>query len=101
MPRPRRSQLLAVATATVAIACLCTAAFLAAWNMSQPPQAGAPVDRAAPSSKAAPSPAGDAYAEPRRRMVREHLRGRDITDPRILAAMERVPRHEFVPEAYR
>jgi len=35
----------------------------------------------------------------RRRMVEEQLAGRDITDPRVLSAMSRVPRHLFVPEA--
>lgn len=37
----------------------------------------------------------------RSRMVQEQLRARDITDERVLAAMESVPRHEFVPEAER
>ena len=37
----------------------------------------------------------------RRRMVAEQLRGRDITDPRVLDAMERVPRQAFVPESLR
>jgi protein-L-isoaspartate(D-aspartate) O-methyltransferase len=32
-----------------------------------------------------------------RRMVDEQLRGRDIADRRVLEAMERVPREEFVP----
>jgi protein-L-isoaspartate(D-aspartate) O-methyltransferase len=32
-----------------------------------------------------------------RRMVDEQLRGRDISDPRVLAAMEHVPRELFVP----
>src|SRR5206468_7446874 len=42
-------------------------------------------------------------AEPdaRRRMVEEQLRGRDIVDERVLAAMERVPRELFVPEDLR
>jgi protein-L-isoaspartate(D-aspartate) O-methyltransferase len=31
-------------------------------------------------------------------MVREQLQGRDIEDPRVLAAMRKVPRHEFVPD---
>ena len=31
------------------------------------------------------------------RMVEEHLRGRDITDERVLEAMLQVPREEFVP----
>jgi protein-L-isoaspartate(D-aspartate) O-methyltransferase len=34
-------------------------------------------------------------------MVAEQLRGRDIADERVLAAMERVPRELFVPEAFR
>ena len=31
-------------------------------------------------------------------MVTEQLQGRDIQDPRVLAAMRKVPRHLFVPE---
>lgn len=41
--------------------------------------------------------------DPRRlrlRMVREQLQGRGITDPGVLDAMSRVPRHLFVPEAF-
>ncbi|RPJ11837.1 MAG: protein-L-isoaspartate(D-aspartate) O-methyltransferase, partial [Desulfobacteraceae bacterium] len=30
-------------------------------------------------------------------MVKVQLRGRDIRDMRVLLAMEKVPRHEFVP----
>jgi protein-L-isoaspartate(D-aspartate) O-methyltransferase len=37
--------------------------------------------------------------EARRRMVEEQLERRDIEDPKVLAAMGRVPRHRFVPEA--
>jgi protein-L-isoaspartate(D-aspartate) O-methyltransferase len=33
----------------------------------------------------------------RERMVREQLQARDIEDPLVLAAMRKVPRHEFVP----
>jgi protein-L-isoaspartate(D-aspartate) O-methyltransferase len=33
-------------------------------------------------------------------MVRDQLRQRGIRDERVLAAMERVPRHEFVPPRY-
>ncbi|MGP0565358.1 MULTISPECIES: protein-L-isoaspartate(D-aspartate) O-methyltransferase [unclassified Nitrospina] len=39
----------------------------------------------------------DSFEQERRRMVSEDLRGRDITDPRVLEAMGRVPRHQFVP----
>jgi protein-L-isoaspartate(D-aspartate) O-methyltransferase len=37
----------------------------------------------------------------RERMVSEQLAGRGITDPRVLEAMRRVPRHQFVEEALR
>ena len=39
----------------------------------------------------------DEHAGLRRAMVDEQLRGRDIVDERVLAAMERVPRELFVP----
>jgi protein-L-isoaspartate(D-aspartate) O-methyltransferase len=41
------------------------------------------------------------YARERERMVDEHLAGRGVTDPAVLAAMRRVPRHHFVQEALR
>jgi protein-L-isoaspartate(D-aspartate) O-methyltransferase len=37
----------------------------------------------------------------RQLMVDAQLRARGISDPRVLDAMLRVPRHRFVPEAYR
>jgi protein-L-isoaspartate(D-aspartate) O-methyltransferase len=37
----------------------------------------------------------------RRFMVDSQLRDRGISDPRVLAAMLRVPRHQFVPDPYR
>ncbi|HQF40093.1 MAG TPA: protein-L-isoaspartate(D-aspartate) O-methyltransferase [Opitutaceae bacterium] len=44
--------------------------------------------------------AGERRAE-RRAMVVEQLAARDIVAPRVLAAMEAVPRHRFVPVALR
>lgn len=45
------------------------------------------------------SPAGDGYEIPRRRMT-EHLRTHyRIVDERVIAAMDTVPRHLFVPSA--
>lgn len=41
------------------------------------------------------------YFTTRSRMVDMQLRDRGIRDERVLDAMLRVPRHEFVPEAYR
>jgi len=38
-----------------------------------------------------------ARAAEREAMVARQLAGRDITDPRVLAAMRAIPRHEFVP----
>jgi protein-L-isoaspartate(D-aspartate) O-methyltransferase len=35
------------------------------------------------------------------RMIEEQIKGRGITDPGVLSAMARVPRHFFVPEPYR
>src|SRR5262249_36320459 len=37
----------------------------------------------------------------RQRMVAEQLQGRDIDNKRVLAAMTKLPRHEFVPAAQR
>jgi protein-L-isoaspartate(D-aspartate) O-methyltransferase len=42
----------------------------------------------------------DPVATERTRMVREQIEARGIRDPRVLAAMSRVPRHEFVPPRY-
>ena len=38
----------------------------------------------------------DPFHDDRARMLTEHLAGRGITCPRVLAAMEQVPRHQFV-----
>src|SRR5262245_31490411 len=37
------------------------------------------------------------FADERARMVEEQLKGRGVTDERVLDAFLRVPRHEFVP----
>ncbi|MBI2560709.1 MAG: protein-L-isoaspartate O-methyltransferase, partial [Planctomycetes bacterium] len=37
------------------------------------------------------------FSEARKAMVEDQLRLRDITDERVLAAMEKVPRHRFLP----
>ena len=41
------------------------------------------------------------YSQKRTAMVKEQLEGRGITDKRVLAAMSKVPREEFVPEDLR
>ena len=64
--------------------------------------------RASPRSRRPSSPGSrsppvspDELAAARRRMVDEQLRGRDIRDERVLAAMGRVPRELFVPQQER
>lgn len=41
------------------------------------------------------------FSVARERMLRWALKGRDITDPRVLAAMMEVPREEFIPQSHR
>ena len=43
----------------------------------------------------------DEYTDQRRRMVEAQIEAREVSDPGVLAAMGKVPRHLFVPEAYR
>lgn len=43
----------------------------------------------------------DAFSERRQRMVESQLRQRGVRDERVLAAMLKVPRHEFVAAPYR
>lgn len=42
----------------------------------------------------------DAYADARRQMIKD-IESRGIKDPRLLGAMQQVPRHLFVPASYR
>jgi protein-L-isoaspartate(D-aspartate) O-methyltransferase len=53
------------------------------------------------SAIAAASPADDPYLSKRRTMVRAQIEARGVRDARVLEAMRRVPRHIFVPPAYR
>jgi protein-L-isoaspartate(D-aspartate) O-methyltransferase len=49
-----------------------------------------------------PDPATEAaFANARVSMVREQIMARGVTEARVLAAMSRVPRHEFVPASLR
>jgi len=45
----------------------------------------------------ADDPAEARFAQRRQRMIDQQLRSRDITDPKVLEVMGRVPRHRFVP----
>ncbi len=64
--------------------------------------ASAPAAAAPPAARPAAAPgAKDDYTAARKRMVEEQIRARGIVQPEVLAAMEQVPRHLFVPEAVR
>ena len=73
MPRPKRSQSIAVAV-IVMVGTLT----LSAWSTGQE----ATEDKTAPA---------------RKRMVQRHLSERGIKDPRVLEAFRTVPRHKFLP----
>jgi protein-L-isoaspartate(D-aspartate) O-methyltransferase len=53
------------------------------------------------ASAVEPQSARGSFDAERIRMVDEQLKGRDIRDPRVLAAILTVPRHRFVPEPLR
>ncbi len=52
-----------------------------------------------PEPPAVAAPAATERAAVRERMVRDQLEARGVRDARTLAAMRKVPRHEFVPDA--
>ncbi len=43
----------------------------------------------------------NSFETARQRMLKWNLKGRDITDPRVLATMGEVPREEFVPDSHK
>lgn len=59
----------------------------------------APLPSASPGAERSAETVEDAqYVKARKSMVEEDLRGRDITDAKVLDVMGRVPRQRFVPE---
>jgi protein-L-isoaspartate(D-aspartate) O-methyltransferase len=73
-------------------------------NQSPPGSSGlssGPVDRT--STTLITNPPADPFARLRSRMVSEQLvaPGRNITNARVVSAMAKVPRHEFVPDTLR
>ncbi|HLE15390.1 MAG TPA: protein-L-isoaspartate(D-aspartate) O-methyltransferase [Anaerolineales bacterium] len=59
-----------------------------------------------PGAEQAPIPTkkstneSDATIQARERMVEDQIEARGVTDPAVLEAMQKVPRHQFVPDAY-
>lgn len=45
-------------------------------------------------------PEGDRYEKERRLMVARQIEGRGVSDPKVLEAMNIIPRHRFVPPNY-
>ena len=62
---------------------------------------GAAIAAGAEPARNATAPATDPFAAPREAMVRSQIEARGIKDEAVLAALRRVPRHEFVPAAQR
>jgi protein-L-isoaspartate(D-aspartate) O-methyltransferase len=85
----------------VAVGGLIVALYLGAPEVEVPPASEATSPPVAPSQPASQAQPGEdaQLAAARHRMVEEDLRGRDITDRRVLAVMGRIPRHRFVSEA--
>ncbi len=54
-----------------------------------------------PIIQSSPPQSDDPYAQARSRMVETQIRARGIRDPRVLKAMEKVPRHRFALPEYR
>lgn len=68
-----------------------------------PPSPGTAVEDSATETYATLMPGSTAdgpFAEERRTMVKKQIQDRYISDEAVLAAMERVPRHKFVPGDY-
>jgi protein-L-isoaspartate(D-aspartate) O-methyltransferase len=61
--------------------------------------AGCNEPKRAPATE--PKGTGDAFAAQRAAMVREQIEERGVRDAAVLAALRRVPRHEFVPPELR
>jgi protein-L-isoaspartate(D-aspartate) O-methyltransferase len=81
----------------VAIA-LTSVLFLAACAEGTPPPT--PTEKPSPTPEPSPTPIIDSGYHARQQMVWNQIRARGVSDEAVLAAMETVPRHEFVPAKY-
>ena len=97
----RKGQLLVGVSAGI----ICVVLLVVVWrNWIQTPELAYPEAAPLPSatSPVLPTPTTEvlerSHTEARRRMVEYQIRSRGVRDPRVLEAMEAVPRHEFVPD---
>lgn len=94
MQRSERFRLTAVTLGLLALVLACGAP-RPAPSETTPQFTGVPGGELA--GKVTPLPTADPFSQRRKAMVDTQLRARDITDEQVLAVMEKVPRHEFVP----
>ena len=76
-----------------------------AWTVLKPAPAPPPSPTMSTAVTGSPLPTGtftpgDPYALERAAMVEDQIKARGVTDPAVLKAMSRVPRHSFVPSQY-
>jgi protein-L-isoaspartate(D-aspartate) O-methyltransferase len=81
------------------VALLWAARAAAAWLLACGAPNSAPLLSMA--SGTASAGAGDPTAAARQRMVEDQIEARGVSDARVLAALRKVPRHEFVPTEWR
>ncbi|MCL5108749.1 MAG: protein-L-isoaspartate(D-aspartate) O-methyltransferase [Chloroflexi bacterium] len=60
-----------------------------------------PSAQASRTASASATPPADSWTQSRLAMVRDQIQARGVANPLVLRAMEKVPRHAFVPERYR
>jgi protein-L-isoaspartate(D-aspartate) O-methyltransferase len=91
-------------TAVLAIVALLLVLLANCAPGTAPPTAPTPAIAPTPASTSVPGPSVEAESddrlEERMSMVEQQIRRRGVTDQDVLEAMERVPRHEFVPVEY-
>jgi len=80
----------------IAVLCICLAFALlvSRSDLLQPARVASPALQPTPTLTS--TLAADPYIVPRRHMVETQMKARDITDTKVLAVMEKVPRHRFV-----
>ncbi|MBL7184541.1 MAG: hypothetical protein ISS50_08865, partial [Anaerolineae bacterium] len=81
--------------------------FLAACAEGTPPltptvegPSPTPTEKPSPTPEPTPTPIIDRFFHARQQMVWNQIRARGVSDEAVLAALETVPRHEFVPDKY-
>jgi len=84
----------------VAVAVLAAAPGSPALSASESEAQSQPEGQSQPEAEAEPRKTHP-RADERDKMVREQIEARGVRDPRVLAAMRAVPRHEFMPEKVR